>query len=86
MEEKTQQPPVDRAWQTGAKLIALVATVAAGWLARDILLLAFLGILIGVVLSFPVNFLARHMKRGFAVLLVLLVILGATAGVVTSAR
>lgn len=83
MEEKTQQPPVDRAWQTGAKLIALVAAVAAGWLARDILLLAFLGILIGVVLSFPVNFLAQHMKRGFAVLLVLLVILGATAGVVT---
>ena len=83
MDEKTQQPPVDRAWQTGAKLLALAAAVAAGWLARDILLLAFLGVLIGVVLSFPVNFLARHMKRGFAVLLVLLVILGATAGVVT---
>ena len=77
-----EKPPVDRAWQTGAKLIALVAVIAAGWLARDMLLLAFLGILIGVVLSFPVNFLAGHMKRGLAVLIVLLVILGATGGVV----
>ena len=33
-----------------------------------------------MVLSFPVNFLARHMKRGFAVLLVLVVILAATGG------
>ena len=79
MEDK---PPVDPAWRTGAKLLALVAVIAAGWLARDMLLLAFLGILIGVVLSFPVNFLARHMKRGFAVLLVLVVILAATGGVV----
>ena len=77
MEDK---PPVDPAWRTGAKLLALVAVIAAGWIARDILLLAFLGVLIGVVLSFPVNFLARHMKRGFAVLLVLVVILAATGG------
>ena len=77
-----EKPPIDRAWRTGARLIALVAALAAGWIARDILLLIFLGVLIGVVLSFPVDFLARRMKRGLAVLLVLLVILSATAGVV----
>src|SRR4051812_20931971 len=76
------RPPVDRAWRTGAKLVALVAALAAGWLAREIILLAFLGVLIGVVLSFPVDFLARHMKRGLAVLLVLAVILGGMAGAV----
>jgi len=79
MEDK---PPVDPAWRTGAKLLALVALIAAAWIARDILLLAFLGVLIGVVLSFPVNFLAGHMKRGLAVQLVLVVILAATGGVV----
>jgi predicted PurR-regulated permease PerM len=79
MEDK---PPVDPAWRTGAKLVALVAGIAAGWLAREILLLAFLGILIGVVLSFPVNFLARQMKRGVAVLVVLAVILAGGGGAV----
>ena len=81
------QPPVDRAWRTGGKLVALVAVIAAGWLAREVVLLAFLGILIGVVLSFPVDFLARHLKRGLAVLIVLLVILGAVgAGVAVGAK
>lgn len=77
-----ERPPPDRAFQSGAKLVALVAALAAGWLARDVLLLVFLGVLIGVVLSFPVGFLARHMKRGFAVLIVLVVLLaGAGAAV-----
>jgi predicted PurR-regulated permease PerM len=76
------RPPVDSAWRTGAKLVALLVAIAAGWLAREIILLAFLGILIAVVLSFPVDFLARHMKRGVAVLIVLAVILAATAAAV----
>jgi predicted PurR-regulated permease PerM len=77
-----QAPPVDPGWRTGAKLIALVAAIAALWLAREIVLLAFLGILIGIVLSFPVDWLARRMKRGLAVLIVVLVILGAIGGAV----
>ena len=77
-----QAPPVDPAWRTGAKLIALAAAIAALWLAREIVLLAFLGILIGIVLSFPVGWLARHMKRGVAVLIVVLVILGGIGGAV----
>ncbi|HYS10361.1 MAG TPA: AI-2E family transporter [Myxococcales bacterium] len=77
-----QGPSVDPAWRTGAKLIALAAAIAALWLAREIVLLAFLGILIGIVLSFPVDWLARHMKRGVAVLIVVLVILGGIGGAV----
>ena len=74
------QPPADPAWRTGAKLLALLAALAACWLGREVLLLAFLGVLIGVVFSFPVNFLARHMKRGLALLIVVLVLLGAAGG------
>ena len=70
------KPPVDPAWRTGARIVALVAAIAAFWLAREAVLLAFLGILIGVVLSFPVDFLARHLKRGLAVLIVLAAMLG----------
>lgn len=80
MEDK---PPADSAFRTAAKVVALIAAIACGWLARDIVLLAFLGILIGVVLSFPVGFLSRHMKRGFAVLIVVAAILAAIAGAVT---
>jgi predicted PurR-regulated permease PerM len=76
------RPPVDPAFRTGARLIALAALVAAAWLAHEVLLLAFLGILIGVVLSFPVDWLAKHMKRGFAVLIVLAVMLAATGGAI----
>src|SRR5438132_13826882 len=75
------KPPIDSAWRTAARVVALVAALAAGWLAHDAILLAFLGILIGVVLSFPVDLLAKRMKRGFAVLIVLAVMLavGGTA-------
>jgi len=76
------RPPVDPAFRTGARLIALLAAVAAGWLAHDVLLLIFLGVLIAVVLSFPVEWLARHMKRGLAVLIVLAVMLAAAGGAV----
>ncbi|HUJ29059.1 MAG TPA: AI-2E family transporter [Myxococcales bacterium] len=70
-------PPIDPAWRTGARLIALAAALAMAWLAHDVLLLAFLGLLVGVVLSFPVGWLARRMKRGLAVLIVLAAMLAA---------
>ena len=55
--------------------------LAALWLAREIVLLAFLGVLIGVVFSFPVGWLSRVMSRGMALLLVLVGLVGAAVGI-----
>ncbi len=63
-----------------AAVAALVAAVAALWLARSVLLLGFLAVLVAIVLSFPVNALARVMPRGIATLLVLAGLLGGLAG------
>src|SRR4051812_31282039 len=62
--------------RTGLVLLSVMVALAFAWLARDILLVAFLGVLIGVVFSFPVNLLPRVMPRGVALLLVLLVLFG----------
>ncbi|HZR09626.1 MAG TPA: AI-2E family transporter [Myxococcales bacterium] len=62
--------------RTGLILLAAAAGLALAWLAHDILLLAFLGLVIAVVLSFPVGWLSRRMPRSVAVLLVLLVAAG----------
>jgi predicted PurR-regulated permease PerM len=62
--------------RTGIVLLAAVCALAIAWLAKDILLVAFLGLLIGVVFSFPVKLLSRFMPRGVALLLVLLVLTG----------
>jgi predicted PurR-regulated permease PerM len=64
----------------GLILIACAAGLAALWLAREVVLLAFLGVLIGVVFSFPVGWLSRIVPRGAAVLLVLLALVGAAVG------
>src|SRR5207237_10337326 len=74
-----------RAVQVGLILLACAAALALLWLAREVLLLGFLGVLIGVVFSFPVGWLSRVMPRGVAVLLVLLALVGATAGLVALA-
>ena len=74
-----------RAVQVGLILLACAAGLAALWLAREIVLLAFLGVLIGVVFSFPVGWLSRFVPRGVAVLLVLLALVGAGAGLVALA-
>src|SRR5438105_5293175 len=74
-----------RAVQVGLILLASAAALAAVWLAREIVLLAFLGVLIGVVFSFPVGWLSRFVPRGVAVLLVLLALVGAGAGLVALA-
>jgi predicted PurR-regulated permease PerM len=63
----------------GLVLIAAAAALALAWLARDALLLAFLGVVIAVVFSFPVGWLTRWVPRGAAVLLLLLVLAGAVA-------
>lgn len=65
--------------RTGLVLFAAAVCLAFAWLAKDILLVGFLGILIGVVFSFPVRWLSRIMPRGVAVLLVLLVLAGGVA-------
>src|SRR5256885_2182962 len=62
-------------------VLASAAALAALWLARDVVLLAFLGILIGVVFSFPVGWLSRVMPRGVALLAVLVALVGAAVGI-----
>jgi predicted PurR-regulated permease PerM len=66
--------------QAGLILLASAAALAAFWLAREVVLLAFLGVLIAVVFSFPVGWLSRIMPRGVALLLVLLALVGAAVG------
>src|SRR5438105_8465937 len=70
-----------RAVQVGLILLASAAALAALWLAREIVLLAFLGVLIGVVFSFPVGWLSRVMPRGVALLIVLAGLVGAAVGI-----
>ncbi|HWE23273.1 MAG TPA: AI-2E family transporter [Myxococcales bacterium] len=69
-----------RADHVGLILLACAAALAALWLAREVVLLAFVGIVIGVVFSFPVGWLSRVVPRGAAVLLVLLALVGAVVG------
>ena len=69
----------------GLILIACVAAVALLWLAREVILLGFIGVLIAVVFSFPVRWLSRFMPRGLGVLLVLAALIGAAAGLVALA-
>jgi len=73
-----------RAVQVGLILLACAAGLAALWLAREVVLLGFLGVLI-VVFSFPVGWLSRVLPRGLAVLIVLVALLGAAAGLVALA-
>lgn len=67
--------------KTGLALIAVVACLAMGWLAHEVLLLAFVGVLVAVVFSYPVGWLSRLVPRGLATVLVLLVLGGAVAAV-----
>ncbi|MEZ4234803.1 MAG: AI-2E family transporter [Myxococcota bacterium] len=62
--------------QVGAALLALLLLVAAAWIARNVLLLAFFAVVIATVLSLPVGLLQRWIPRWAALLLVLAVVLG----------
>ena len=65
----------------GFKLLLIaILLVAVVWI-RQLILVAFLAILLGTLLSFPIDFLAKKMPRGVAVLITLL----ALAGAVTTA-
>src|SRR5256885_1431981 len=66
--------------RVGIVLIGVVAVIAALWLAREIVLLGFLGVLIAVVFSFPVGWLSRVLPRSLAVIVVLLVLIGGAIG------
>src|SRR5229473_2515858 len=55
-----------RAVQVGLILLACGAGLAALWLAREVVLLGFLGVLIAVVFSFPVGWLSRVLPRALA--------------------
>src|SRR5690348_10683387 len=66
--------------RTGLILLVAAAGLAMAWLARDVILLAFVGVLIAVVFSFPVGWLSRVMPRGAAVVVVLLVLAAGLAG------
>ncbi len=70
-----------RAFRVGVRVAAVVAALAALWLARSVLLLGFLSVLVAIVLSFPVNVLARVLPRSLATLLVVVTVLGAFTGV-----
>ena len=82
MDDVTARRPAVKA---GFILLCCAAAFAAAWLAREVLLLGFLGVLIAVVFSFPIGWLSRVMPRGLAVLLVLLVLVGAAAALVALA-
>ena len=65
--------------RVGIILLAAVAAFAALCLAREVVLLGFLGVLVAVVLSFPVGWLARVIPRGLATIVVPLTVLGLAA-------
>ncbi len=62
------------------RFIAWAAVVAVVWLAREVLMLAFIAVLVAVVFSFPVRWLSRLVPRGLAVILVLTCLGGLTTG------
>ena len=45
--------------KTGLALIGVAVALALAWLAREVLLLAFFGVVLSVVFSFPVGWLSR---------------------------
>ena len=62
----------------GVALLSLALAVAAAWIARDVLLLAFFGVVLATVLSIPVGWLRRWLPRWAAIALVLLGLAGLT--------
>src|SRR4051812_22538318 len=69
----------------GALLIAFACVAWVFWKLQLIFLLGFVSVLWATLLSFPIDLLARKMRRGLAVLLVLLAFMGVVVGGVTLA-
>jgi predicted PurR-regulated permease PerM len=62
--------------KASSRLLLGAALIAGALRAREVLLLAFVGVVIAVVFSFPVGWLSRWMPRSVAVILVLLALAG----------
>ena len=71
--------------RAGLVLLACAAALCGMWLARDVFLLGFVALLVAVVFSFPVGWLARWLPRGLATVLVLLLLLGLAVGLAAAA-
>lgn len=64
----------------GALLIALFAVLSMTAVVREVFFIGFLGMLVAVVLNYPISFLSRFMRRGLATLLLLVAMVGTFAG------
>lgn len=67
--------------RNGVLLLLLAAGLAVLVLLREVLLIAFLAILVATLLSFPIGLLSRWMPRGLAVVVVIVLGAGMTAGI-----
>lgn len=79
--DSAQQPLQRHPVKIGLALLLIAASIVALAYVRGLLLLGVLGILLAVVLSFPIDFLSRFMPRAVATLIVLFTVLGLMAGV-----
>jgi len=66
--------------RAGLLLIATVSAVGLCVILKDILLLAFLGLILSIWLSFPIAFLSKWMPRGIAVFATLFLLLIGISG------
>jgi predicted PurR-regulated permease PerM len=64
----------------GFTVVLLAGAAYALVVVRVVLLVGFLGILVGAVLTYPINALSRLMPRGVAVLVTLVLLLGLLTG------
>lgn len=64
----------------GVLLTALFAVLSMTAVVREVFFIGFLGMLVAVVLNYPISFLSRFMRRGIATLLVLLAMVGTIGG------
>jgi predicted PurR-regulated permease PerM len=68
------------AFVSGARILFLALLVATAVLARDMLMMIFLSVMIAFALSYPVGLMSRKLPRGLAVILSLVLVLGALTG------
>ena len=73
---EAQTPLLSHPMRVGLGVLAMAGAIALIIILREILGWTFLGLLIAVLMSFPVRWLSRVMPRGAAVVLVLLVLIG----------
>src|SRR5512142_989672 len=85
LDERTAAPSIRRHARTGVVLMGVAIALGALWLAREVVLLGLLGVVVAVVLWFPVNWLARQVPRGMAILIVRLGLGGGVCGLATRA-